>query len=490
MLKTTLTVLITLLTFQTLRAADVYSMRRCVLLPITDSVGGAIGADVYDQVEKFIKQDNWCHYRSASGLLNVFSRYRENLPQHLETKEVLKVVADKLQAGSLIRVNLKNEIDGIEVSLDIIGGDGETLLFSEKSLVNNGDIDLIVQNIRNWLAIYAKIIPYDGKITGILGDQITLDIGKTYPISIGNEIIVKRLKKEIKHPLLKKVVEWDAISLATGKIFNISENQALAVIKIYRSEEKLRIGDWVTIDQASQSREGQLKFAKNKSYKVGSLGEGSAYLLMSSSSLSSSDTSSSRRLGGSLVGFTLRGEGWITRNYFVNGEITRSFGSFKKNSGTATKSTYNTKYNTFKIGGGYKYLPLGFFYGPQVNFFGGYSFYTFSPESSPSDALGEAEFSGFHLGVNGSAPFKKIYRGFIRAEFIPFPSFGDSDGVYGGAKSASVLQLELGVRYKYNSSLSFDGSLELTSADAKFNGNVKNFSSQNSILRLGGTLAF
>ena len=75
------------------------SMRRCTLLPITDSVGGAIGFKVFEDVEKDLKKSNWCTYVSNSGLINIFSKYRENLPQYLKTKEVLKAVADKLQVG-------------------------------------------------------------------------------------------------------------------------------------------------------------------------------------------------------------------------------------------------------------------------------------------------------------------------------------------------------------------------------------------------------
>ena len=101
------------------------SMRRCTLLPITDSVGGAIAFKVFENVENQLKKSNWCTYVSNSGLINMFSRYRENLSQYLKQKEVLKTVAEKLQVGSIIRVALVNEIKGVEIQLEVYGDDGE-----------------------------------------------------------------------------------------------------------------------------------------------------------------------------------------------------------------------------------------------------------------------------------------------------------------------------------------------------------------------------
>ena len=202
------------------------SMRRCTLLPITDSVGGAIAFKVFENVENQLKKSNWCTYVSNSGLINIFSRYRENLSQYLKQKEVLKTVAEKLQVGSIIRVALVNEIKGVEIQLEVYGDDGEDLYFSEKTLVATDEIETISQNVTNWLDTYSKTIPYDAKINGILGEQITLDVGKGYPIQIGQSFVVKRPIGKKKHPLLKKIVDWETEVLAEGKVFNISDNQA------------------------------------------------------------------------------------------------------------------------------------------------------------------------------------------------------------------------------------------------------------------------
>ncbi|MFP5490627.1 MAG: hypothetical protein ACLGG0_03960 [Bacteriovoracia bacterium] len=471
-------------------AQDAYSMRRCVLLPISDGLNGALGTKVFAELETYLKETTWCQYQSNSDLLGIFSRYRENLHQHLKTPEVVRVVADKLKAGSIIRINLVKEISSLEVQLDVVGANGDDILFSERSVLNNDDLEVAAQTIRNWLEIFGKIIPYDGRITGILGDQITLDIGKGYTIKIGQEFTAKRLKGIKKHPLLKKVVEWDARVMATGKVFSISDNQALGVVKVYKSDVKLQVGDWVRLEKLKDDKTlDELRYPVDNKEAFGKLGIASFYLVASSSSLNAS-AGGSKRVGGYMLGFEGRAEAWVTRNWFGLFEIDRSLGTLKKTSGDLDSSKVDYQRGTFKIGGGYKYLPLGFFYGPQVDLYGGYSTSTYKADVSEADGFGEFGYSGFYLGVGTNFPVGREYRGVLRAEFMPFPEFNDEDSVYGSAKSSSWLQMELGVKYQYSPSITLDGMLEMSSTKATFKGDVRSVSATDTALKAGASINF
>ena len=50
-------------------AQDLFSMRDCMLLPITDSAGNALGFKVYEELEEHLKDQKWCNYKSSAGLL-------------------------------------------------------------------------------------------------------------------------------------------------------------------------------------------------------------------------------------------------------------------------------------------------------------------------------------------------------------------------------------------------------------------------------------
>ncbi len=288
------------------------SMRRCTLLPITDSVGGAIGYKVFEEIENELKRSNWCTYVSNSSMINVFSRYRENLAQYLKTKEVLATVADRLKVGSIIRVGLVNEVKGLEAQLEVYDENGEDIYFSEKTILQSDDIEVISSTAKNWLDTYSKTIPYDATVTGILGDQITLDVGKGYPIQIGQRFVVKRLMTKKKHPLLKKVVDWDSKLLAEGNVFNISDNQALGMIKVYKDDQKLAPGDWVRLE-AFRDEDKIVDPEKDEEEKLGTLGLLSVALFGSSSSVDTSTPTGSNRWSGRLYGVDLRAEHEINK---------------------------------------------------------------------------------------------------------------------------------------------------------------------------------
>jgi hypothetical protein len=465
------------------------SMRRCTLLPVTDSVGGAIGFKIFEAVESELKQSSWCTYVSNAGLINVFSRYRENLPAYLKTKEVLSTVAEKLKVGSVIKIALVSEISGIEVQIDIYGGNGEDLYFSEKTFLNRDDIELVNGTVKTWLEMYSKMIPYDAQIMGVLGDQITLDVGKGYPIRAGQKFKVKRPIRQKKHPLLKKIVDWDTEILGEGSVFSISDNQALGQMKIYRNEKKLAQGDWVRLEDFKEDPLTETLDTKEEE-TLGTLGVLSIALYNTNTSVDTTTASGSRRMKGNLPGIDFRAEGWITRQYFAALQITRTLGNLRRTSGEAEKASINVNNGSFKALGGYKYLPIGFFYGPQIDIYGGYANHSFDLDLSPEDGLGRNSIYGFVLGTAANIPLNRQLRFYARGEFIPFPSFKDEDDLFNKNNSVTSMELELGVKYQYTVRVSIDASLQSQSRKARFDEPNKEISYKDNVFKVGGSFNF
>lgn len=464
------------------------SMRRCTLLPITDSVEGAVGFKVFQEVEESLKTSNWCTYVSNSSMISVFSRYRENLPQYLRSKEVLKTVSEKLNVGSLLLVTLKNEIDGYDMRLTVYGENGEDVYFNENILVKTNDTTKMAGIINDWLDMYAKTIPYDAKITGVLGDQITLDVGKSHVVILGQQFLVKRPIKKKKHPLLKEVVDWEAENIASGKVFSVSDNQALGMINSYKGNKKTQAGDWVRLEVAKVEILDDPTLEEKET--PGTLGVISVNLFGSSHNVGVTKDAKSKRMQGYLFGVDLRGEAWITRQYFAALELERSLGNLKRSSGESEESSIGSSNGVFKLTGGYKYLPIGFFYGPQIDLYAGYANYTYDLDVSKTDGFGKNSFTGILLGTKANIPINREYRVFAKAEFLPFPSFNESDKIFGSAKSVSSLDLEIGVNYQYTARMSFDGSFETMSRKAKFDSEFKEISYKDNRLKLGVSFNF
>lgn len=484
-------ILITVLAFLSTTAfANTYSMRRCSLLPITDDLNGSIGFGVFEKVEEYLKNSHWCAYQSNSSLIDIFKKYNRNLDNYLKDPQVLRTVAEKLQVGSLIRVGLTHEVDQVKLNLKVYGENGTDIFLQKEEIIREREVDLAYQTVKIWLDEYSNFIPYDGKVLGVLGDQITMDIGKGYDIEIGQEFTVKRLIDKQKHKLLKTVVAWETDTIASGRITNISQNQAFGILKVYSKQLRIEPGDWILLGSKSEETVKEVPDFKDDSYSYGQLGFVDVFMSLASGTASSDTATGNKQAGGILYGFGVSGEAWITREYFVTGEFSKQLGNFSEKSGDLDQSSVSVSNTRLKIAGGYKYLPLGFFYGPQVNVYAGFARYTYGLEKSAVDGMGEHTIGGVMLGVSGDIPLESRIRLFAKGEIIPFSSFEDSDDVYSSVDSVSSLFFEIGGSYLYNRDISLKASLEIVNNSAKFNNEPSEINNTQTAVKLGGSFTF
>ncbi len=175
-----------------------------------------------------------------------------------------------------------------------------------------------------WLELYEASIPYDGRILGILGDQITLLIREVKILKSARTSGLEDLLGKSKHPLLKKVVEWDTDMIARGHVFNVDNNQAVGNIKVYEKNTKLRVGDWIVLEEDSVKQAiNDVSYDEAKANEFGKLGFASLYFDIGSTSVGT-NTNDNKKATGISYGFSAEGEVWITREYFITGEFARS----------------------------------------------------------------------------------------------------------------------------------------------------------------------
>ncbi len=445
------------------------SMRQCMLLPVTDSVNGAVAFKVFEEIENYLKESSWCYYKSNSQIISILDNYEHNLEEHLRNPQVLKLISSKIGAGALIRIRLVSQVDGMDVGLEIIADNGEDFYLKEKIHLNEDNIGLIAQTIKNWLSLYEKTIPYDGLVIATLGNQLTIDIGKASRIRIGQEFKVKRPIRKRMHPLLKEIVEWETISLGMGKIFNVSEFQASGVIKVLHSEKKVNKGDWIQIQVMEYNTvKDQMSYSEQKANQFGKLGIAKISLDLGTASTSTLVDSKSKKIGGLGYGFDGNVETWITREYLIGFSMATQFSSMSKKEGDLTQNSNTMVSSRMKIFAGYKYLPMGFFFGPQVNLYLGYARYKYGLDTVTADGFGESTFKGILLGVNANAPIHKDFRLFGSFDLLPKPGYGESIEVHGESTSTTNYHLEVGFSYVYNPIVNLEASIQTISSRAKF----------------------
>lgn len=465
-------------------------MRKCMLLPIRDSIGGTLGFKVFEEVELYLKDSGWCYYTSNSEILNILSNYKRNLDSILENPRVIKIISEKTGTGSLIKVEIINQIKGVDLSIRVVGENGEDIYFKEMTRLNTDDPKVLAQTIKNWLNLYEKQIPYDGKITGVLGNQFSLNVGTNRSIFEGNEVTIIRPTRKRKHPLLKEIIDWETEKLGAGKVIHSTESQAQGNVTQYDTTKKLRVGDWVLLNQ--KSKVGvieQKKFADSNDYEFGKLGELSLMFNFGKGS-ATAENAGVKKIGGTLLGVDLSATLWVTRTYWAGIDISRTTGTLSKEEGTVVNGSNSMSNSFFRLKAGYKYLPMGFFYGPQIDAYVGYGSYTYGLDTSTADDITEVTFNGIMLGAKGSIPIQKLFRAHVEMSFLFSPGYEEVSPEYGEADSTRNYTIEVGGKYLYAPNMTFDLAYGVNSSKASFTGPVRSFTVKQSTLKLGTTFTY
>ncbi len=462
-----------------------------MLLPILDQGEGKTAFNIFKDVENYLKNSDWCFYKSNSDILNILQDFRKNLNKGLRNKEVLKLVAEKTRAGSLIRIHIENLVSGIKLNLDVIGSSGEDVYFRKKEDINIRNTIDIIQTIKQWLSMYAQEIPYDGHVTGVLGDQFTIDIGNSYGFSQGDEIIVKRLLSKRQHPLFKEVIDWSNEVIAKGKIIHSTQTQSQGKIFQYDSKKKIQIGDWINIVRQKKKDNIDNLYLKNNDYKFGRLGYLQILLSLGQGlAQANKDGKTTKKINGFNFGADVKTELWVVRNIFTSLTLGKNFGNYKKRTEKTQNNSLEESHFSFVVG--YKYLPLGFFYGPQVNSYIGYAINTYSFDAQEKDGFTEFLFKGFLLGVQGDIPLSTNVRGSIELGLIFRPNFEEDEDIdiYGKSSSSSHTFIALGGDYAYTPNFALKMLLGTSTSEAKFLTPSRLIKIQKTFFRLGTVYNF
>lgn len=483
-------IIIALITIFNFSVLATNSHRICMLLPIKDSLDGAIAFSVFKDVENHLKESDWCIYKSNSEIMNIFTNYKKNLEQILENKNVLKVVSEKTKAGSLIKIKIENQIKGVNVSLKVIGDNGEDVYFAESTLLTTEEPTVIAQTIKNWLEVYEKNIPYDGKIIGVLGNQFTTDIGTERGVFQNNEVLIVRPIGKKRHPLLKEIVDFDTVKIGTGKIIFSNKYQGQGNIIQYDTKKKIKVDDWIIVSKQRDAKTEVKRYdTKENEHSFGKLGTVSLFLNAGKASATNSSTTT-KKIGGTVLGLDLEGTIWGTRNIFATMNISKNVGTLKKEEGTLQNSSNSLSLSKFKFKAGYKYLPMGFFYGPQIDGYIGYSNMTYGLDTNTTDGFTEASFKGILLGTRGIVPIQNIFRMVLDLSFVFNPKYSEATTLYGKDDSASSYSILFGGNYIYGPNMTIDAFYEINSNKASFIAPERTYKLKDSTLKIGTTFTF
>ena len=196
------------------------------------------------------------------------------LNQYLNKESALKIIAQKTNSGTLIKIRINSTDTGINLSMTVIGMNGSDIYLRKNTTFGRTNAYVIAQMGKNWLEEFQQTIPYDGLVVDFLGDQFTIDIGNNSELYTGSEVSIFRPSNKKRHPLLKEIVEYDNIPIGEGKISNVTKKQAQGKIIAYKTLTTLKIGDWVKFKEQQKREFLKIdKYNRKNTYKFDKIGE-------------------------------------------------------------------------------------------------------------------------------------------------------------------------------------------------------------------------
>ena len=213
----------------------------------------------------------------------------------------------------------------------------------------------------------------------------------------------------------------------------------------------------------------RVKKEKEDFGKLGTIG----FFLDIGNGTTSQSGSSEKTMAGLIYGLDVEAEVWATRNYWVGLDLGKKFGKYSKDQGIFSSDTNSTTNSITRLKFGYKYLPMGFFYGPQIDAYVGYANYDYSLTTNTTDGYTDFTFSGLLMGIRGSIPVIESTRIYMLFDFLLASSYKEKVQTFGSDDSSSNYRLEFGGQYQYAPNISLSGGLSVLSNKATFTGATK-----------------
>ena len=386
-----------------------YDLRRCLILPVTGNKDLTFSNQVYQETEDYLKDVKWCYYTPNSEIMDILTKYKNNLDEYLENKEVLQVVAEKTKTGALVRIQLLTQNVGVLVKFRVMGENGEDIYSRDEKLFPENDPGSIGETIAKWLEDYSKKIPFDAQIVSVDNKNFKADMGSNIGFDKDMEaMIVHPLGKKI-HPLLKEVVGWDIKDLGLGKFDNVEDEHSFGAIINLVSETNPVEGDWLI-------KKGPLKEAEPKEKKgTPKYGYVSLALDLGNGNQTAQAYNFSNEYTGFMVGGYLKGEIWFLEHLWSSLELDGRFGELKGD--YYPQYDYESR-SFFKFKVGYRFLLADSFFGPQIDVYLGYGGYSYQPDEVYLQGPVDATFNGLIFGAKGNIPISEKIRAFLEAEMI------------------------------------------------------------------------
>lgn len=300
-------------------------------------------------------------------------------------------------------------------------------------------------------------VPFLGHITGRDEDWVTINIGKSNRIEIGDQLTVATVEEVKMHPLLNSISDWRFKT--TGKMVVEQVDRNIAFCRVVEEEPGIQVGRYQKITTqvqrvAKTDKVSELEFIDDvkkekgeppKQYSVEDyyvppkMGVLSAGLSLGGLSRSFKNDAVDQTGTGLFYGAALDGMVFFNRNVFAELSFDYGLSDYDQEEKTTGKkialASGHGGLNRVRFNLGYLYLANDRYWGPRGWAKVGYHSTKYNHPISAANYTGPATFSGLFLGIGGDLPIRlrwsvrmEVNLGVIRSVDATDYSPGDDSG--------------------------------------------------------------
>ena len=402
----------------------VYQLETLGWLKPADNVDG-IFAEYLDEIftDYFKKQSRFL-VKSLSGLDSVLGHSSMSYNQLIQSKDLLKKVAQKFKVEGLIRSHVYKEGDTYRIELEwVYAPRGDILAQHEFRYVDpkkdaglkGSDLSMAVE--RGLDELIAKL-PFLGQVTGVDGENITVNVGRNQRIQPKQIFVIYTLKNVKRHPILNTIEEWSWEPVAKAQVQQVEESISFAkvietevnhsVIRYEKVREILPAPPENPLHPTSTLNEQNHPPRESQRPRIGwlaaNVGIGSYSREVG---LSQAAGSGGRGGGGLLENVAIESHLWLNTRWLAEISFSESFYKYAPtdlSNGSKLSTSYSGTASQIRLAAGYAFFPSKTVFDPTAWVHFGYRTTSYSLSTQATDFVASSKVGGIFVGLGGEVP--------------------------------------------------------------------------------------
>ena len=441
----------------------VYQLESLAWLKSSDNLDDIFSEFLDQQYTKYFETQSRFMVKKLGGLNDLLTQGKVPYSTLITKPEIIKKIAQKFRVESLIRTHVYKEAESYRFVLEwVYAPKGDVLSQFEFRFVDPGKEDGLRGSelpvaIQNALDQLISKLPFIAQVTGVEGDNITVNLGRNQNVHRKEILTIYTLQSLKRHPKLSTIEEWRWQPVARAQVEQVEDSLSFAkVIDTEPGQKVIRLQKIKEILPAPPEPVKVVDKADNKDLPRLGWVAGNLGLDFYSREVGTGAANSGR--GGSGMSEALEIESllWLNSRWLTQASLGASLIKYKAtdlSTGSETGLTYTGTSTQFRLAAGYALLPAKTIFDTIGWVHAGYKSTSYNLASLATDFTGSSSFGSFFIGLGGEIPFKEKYTvqlgldlGLLKSAKNVFPDYGDP-------ASSTDLMFELGAAYHLNDQL-------------------------------------